>query len=189
MKINKSIAWSLVLLVVVCALYRLIPNRPYGFAPQLAMALFAGVTIKDRKWALILPVLSMFLSDLLFQVLYRNGLSSVPGFYEGQWQNYLLFALMACFGFLVKKINTLNILAASLAVPTVYFMLSNFILWAGWTGTRGYGRPKTWEGLLLCYNDALPFYRGSLEATVVFSAILFGVYFLVRKDSAKTSIA
>lgn len=189
MKPNRSIIISLVLLVIIAALYRIIPDRPMGFAPQMAMALFAGVVVKDKKWALILPVLSLFLSDLLYHVLYLNGLSSISGFYEGQWQNYLLFALLVTIGFLVKKINVINIFLASLAAPTVYFLLSNFVLWAGWAGTRGFGRPKTWEGLMLCFTDGLPFYKTSLYATMVFSAILFGAYFLLKKGAEKSSVA
>ncbi|MHA4810697.1 DUF6580 family putative transport protein [Flavitalea flava] len=190
MKPNRSILFSLVLLVIVAALYRIIPDRPMGFAPQMAMAIFAGAMVKDRKWALILPVLSMFLSDLLYQVLYLNGASSVAGFYEGQWQNYLLFALLVTIGFLIKKkINVVNIFLASLAAPTVYFLLSNFVLWAGWAGTRGYGRPKTWDGLLLCFNDGLPFYKTSIFATLVFSTVLFGAYFLLKRGVPKASVA
>ena len=47
MKINKSIIWSLIVMVVVAALYRVIPGRPFGFEPQLALALFSGAIIKD----------------------------------------------------------------------------------------------------------------------------------------------
>ena len=172
-------------MVIIASIYRVIPGRPYGFAPQWAMAVFAGAVIKDKKWAFIIPVLSMFISDLLYQILYIDGVSSLPGFYEGQWQNYILFGLLPIVGMAIKKVNVTNIFIASLAAPTIYFILSNFILWAG-TGTRGYGRPKTFDGLLLCYNDALPFYRTSLIATAIFSAILFGSYFLIRRNSFKT---
>src|SRR5215471_13570155 len=99
MKLSKAIIWSFVLLVVVAALYRVIPGRPYGFAPQWAMAVFAGAVIKDKKFALIIPVLSMFFSDMFYQILYSNGLSDIPGFYEGQWQNYILFGLLTLIGF------------------------------------------------------------------------------------------
>jgi hypothetical protein len=185
MKLNKTIIWSLVLMVIIASIYRVIPGRPFGFAPQWAMAVFAGAVIKDKKWAFIIPVLSMFISDLLYQLLYINGVSSLPGFYEGQWQNYILFGLLPIVGMAIKKVTLTNVFIASLAAPTVYFILSNFILWAG-TGTRGLGRPKTFNGLLLCYNDALPFYRTSLIATIVFSAILFGSYYLIKRNSLKT---
>jgi hypothetical protein len=181
MKITKSVILALVLLVLVSALYRVIPGRPMGFAPQYAMAIFGGALfIKDKKMAFLLPVLSMFLSDLLYQVLYNAGVAAYPGFYEGQWQNYALFALLTCIGFLVKKVNIVNVAAASVAAPTVYFILSNFVVWAGWQGTRGLNRPKTFAGLMQCYTDALPFYPNSVYATLFFSLVLFGGYYIVK---------
>jgi hypothetical protein len=189
MKLSKSIFWSFALLMIVAALYRVIPGRPYGFAPQWAMAIFAGAVIKDKKFALAIPVLSMFFSDMLYQILYTSGLSDMPGFYQGQWQNYTLFGLMTFIGFMVRRINIPSIISASLIAPTVYFFLSNLILWAGWNGTRGLGRPKTFSGLMQCFTDALPFYRTSLIATLVFSGIFFGTYFLISKNAAKTATA
>jgi hypothetical protein len=180
MKSSHKIIWSFLLLVVIAALYRVIPGRPYGFAPQWAMAVFAGAVIKDKKWAFIIPVLSMFISDLFYQVLYIGGFSSMQGFYEGQWQNYILFTLLVFVGFAVKKLNVLQIAAASLAAPSLYFIFSNFLLWASNGTTRGLDRPKTFNGLMLCYSDGIPFYLTSLLATLVFSAILFGTYAFIR---------
>ncbi len=88
MRITKPVLFSLILLVLVCALYRIIPGRPMGFAPQIAMAIFGGaVFINNKKWAFALPLLSMFISDVLYEVFYTAGISSMPGFYQGQWQN------------------------------------------------------------------------------------------------------
>jgi len=182
MKLDRNLTWSLILLVIIAAVYRVIPGRPFGFAPQWAIAIFAGAVIKDKKLALAIPVLSMFFSDMFFQILYSSGLSSTQGFYEGQWQNYVLFGLLTLIGFAIRKINVLNIFIASLAAPTVYFILSNFILWAGWSGTRGYGRPKTFSGLIACYTDGLPFYRTSIFATIIFSIVLFGAYYLFGRN-------
>ena len=137
----------------------------------------------------VLPILPLFLSDIIYQILYMNGLSSIQGFYDGQWQNYLLFAMLAVFGMMMKKINVQNVFVASLAAPTVYFILSNLVLWAGWSGTRGLGRPKTWSGLMQCYTDALPFYRTSLIATLVFSGVLFGTYYLISKKQSAIATA
>ena len=182
MKTSKNIAWSFLLLVIIAALYRIIPGRPYGFAPQWAMAVFAGAVVRDRKWAFIIPVLSMFISDLFYQVLYLQGLSSLPGFYEGQWENYVLFSLMVFVGIAIRKINVIQIAAASFAAPTLYFLISNFLIWASNGTTRGLDRPKTFNGLILCYSDAVPFYRMSILATFIFSAILFGTYYFIRSQ-------
>jgi hypothetical protein len=181
---SKNIIWSFLLLVIVAALYRIIPGRPFGFAPQWAMAVFAGAVIKDKKWAFIMPVLSMFVSDLLYQVLYLGGISNMPGFYEGQWQNYLLFTLLVLVGLAIKKLNVLQIGAASVIAPTLYFLVSNFLVWASNGAIRGLDRPKTFNGLLLCYTDGIPFYKMSILATLVFSAILFGSYILARNYRA-----
>ena len=100
MKINKNVLVSLGLFVLVASIYRILPNRAPGFAPQIAMALFGGAFfMKNKKWAFILPLFSMFLSDALYQVLYINHLSPFEGFYEGQWINYILIASTAVFGF------------------------------------------------------------------------------------------
>jgi hypothetical protein len=180
MRTSNKIILSFLFLVLIAALYRIIPNRPYGFAPQWAMAIFAGAIIKDKKWAFIIPVLSMFISDLLYEVLYIGGMSKMQGFYEGQWQNYILFALLVFIGFAIKKLNIIQITLASLAAPTLYFLVSNFLVWASNGTVRGLDRPKTFDGLILCYSDGLPFYKWSLLGTLVFSAILFGCYIFAR---------
>ncbi|MEO6000839.1 MAG: DUF6580 family putative transport protein [Chitinophagaceae bacterium] len=180
---NKSIIWSLVLLIIVAAFYRIIPNRPYGFAPHLAMALFAGTIIKDKKWAFALPLFSIFLSDLLYEVLYMNGLTEIRGFYDGQITNYILFTGITCIGFLMKRVTGIRVLGFAFFTATVFFLASNFMVWIN---GAGFIRPKTWSGLLQCYTDALPFYRGSLIATVTFSIILFGGYYFLYKSTFQT---
>ena len=79
------------------------PEPAMGFCPHIAMALFGGAMIRDKKWAFALPIFSMFVSDVLFEVLYRNQLVDYGGFYEGQITNYILFAAITLIGFLIKK--------------------------------------------------------------------------------------
>lgn len=160
------------------------PGRPYGFAPQIAMAIFGGAIIKDKKFAFLLPLLAMFVSDGLYQLLYINGVGIIPGFYEGQALNYLLFAGLTVFGFFIKNFNVKNIAIASISAPTVYFLISNFLVWASASPLAGLQRPKTFSGLMMCYGDGLPFYPWSLASTFVFSAILFGSYYFMTKNSA-----
>jgi hypothetical protein len=185
MNSSKNIFWSFIILVIVAALYRIIPGRPFGFAPQWAMAIYAGAVIKDKKWAFVMPVLSMFVSDMLYQALYMGKLSDMPGFYEGQWQNYLLFTLLVFVGMVIKNLKLFQIVIASVAAPTLYFLVSNFLVWASNGATRGLNRPKNLNGLLLCYTDGIPFYKMSILATLVFSAILFGSFILVRNYQTK----
>lgn len=183
MKISKQLIVSFVLLIVIAALYRVMPGRPYGFAPQIAMAIFGGAIIQEKKFAFLLPLLSMFVSDALFQLLYVNGLSIMPGFYAGQLINYLLFGGLTIFGFLIKGFNIKKIALAAVSAPTAYFIISNFLVWASPSPLAGLGRPKNLSGLWLTITDGLPFYPWSVASTVLFSAILFGSYYFFFEKS------
>lgn len=177
MKLNRSTIVIFVVMVVLAALYRLVPERPLGFAPQIAMALFGGAVIKDRKFAFALPLLSMFISDLLYELAYTQGWLSMQGFYEGQFTNYVLFAGLTLIGFLLRDLKVFKIVAATIVGPTLFFLVSNFFVWLEGAGLN---RPKTWDGLVMCYTDAVPFYEGSLVSTVFFSVVLFGGYFFIN---------
>ncbi len=185
MKITKQLLGSFILLIIIASLYRIMPGRPYGFAPMIAMAIFGGAIIKDKKIAFLLPLLAMFISDVFYQLLFINGVGSIPGFYEGQFVNYLLFGGLTVFGFFIKHFNVKRIALASISAPTVYFLISNFLVWLSASPLSGLQRPKTFDGLLMCYADGLPFYPWSVASTFIFSAILFGTYYFMSKPSSE----
>jgi hypothetical protein len=185
MKFSRTLLVNVVLLVLVASLYRIMPGRPWGFAPQIAMALFAGAVIKDRKYAFALPLLSMFVSDLLYQLLYMAGATEIPGFYSGQFLNYLMLTSLTVIGFYMQGKNIRQIAGGFLAGPTAFFLMSNF---AVWIGGGGYHRPKTFEGLMMCFADGLPFYGMSILATVFFGSILFGAHYFLNKGVTAKAI-
>lgn len=185
MKISKQLLFSFLILIVIASLYRIMPGRPYGFAPMIAMAIFGGAIIKDKKFAFLLPLLAMFVSDGLYQLLYMNGVGNIPGFYEGQLTNYLLFGGLTVFGFFIKNFNVKRIAIASISAPTVYFLISNFLVWASTSPLAGLQRPKTFNGLMMCYADGLPFYPWSVASTFIFSAIFFGSYYFMTKQAGE----
>lgn len=177
MKLNKQIVLALVITVAVSALFRLIPGRPYGFAPQIAIALFAGSLFSNNKqFAFLLPIVSMFLSDLLYQVLYIYHLTDIQGFYAGQFENYILIAATAVFGFSLQNNQLSKYIVSFLAAPTAYFVLSNSMVWA--VG-GGYHHPFTATGYLQTMIDGLPFYQYSVAGTLIFGAIIFGAFRLM----------
>jgi hypothetical protein len=180
MKLSTNIIISFILLIVIASLYRIMPGRPFGFAPQWAMMIFGGAVIKDKKLAFLVPILSLFISDALYEVLYRSGVGNIPGFYSGQITNYILFAAMTIFGFMITRINVLQIFGASVAAPTAFFILSNFMVWIE---GGGYGHPKTFSGLMATYADGVPFYGWSIVSSIVFCALLFGGYLLLRRST------
>jgi len=68
---------------------------------------------------------------------------------------------------------------AALAGPTAFLLVANFGVWIGSHGSHMY--PATWDGLIACYFAALPFYRNSLVAGVVYTAALFGANQIHRR--------
>lgn len=179
MKLNKSTIIYLLVLIAAASVYRAFDNRMWGFAPQIAMALFGGMAIRNKAWAFALPLFSLFISDVIYEILYTKGLTSIRGFYDGQLVNYLIMASVTLVGFLFKKVNIKNIVLGSLIAPIYFFLASNLMVWLG-VGVDLY--PLTWDGLVACFTAALPFFKGSVLSTFFFSAIFFGVYYFVNRS-------
>ena len=161
-------------MIATSALYRVLPGRPYGFAPQIAIALFGGsLFASKRKYAFLLPILSMFISDILYQVLYTYHLSPMQGFYQGQFLNYILIAGTAVFGFGLQINKLSKYIIGFLAAPTVYFIVSNSLVWAQ---GGGYHHALNFTGFIQTMVDGLPFYPYSVAGTLVFGGVLFGSF-------------
>jgi hypothetical protein len=100
----------------------------------------------------------------------------------------MLFAVITLFGMLMKKINFKNVLGFTISSSVIFFLLSNFGVWIG---QGGYVRPRTFDGLLQCYGDALVFHRdwglikgfygNPIICDLFFSLILFGAYYLINR--------
>jgi hypothetical protein len=177
MKINRQIILALVIMIATSALYRVMPGRPLGFAPQIAIALFSGSLFASKKqYSFLLPLFSMLVSDLMYQFLYNNGLSSIQGFYSGQIENYLLIAATTVFGYNLQSAKPSKFIISFLSAPTAYFLVSNFLVWAQ---GGGYHHPINASGLMQTMADGLPFYPYSLVSTLIFGAVLFGSFRLL----------
>lgn len=193
MKNSKTVIIVLCLLVFASAVFRIIPH-PWGFTPLFSMAVFGGAMFSnDKKMAFVLPLVSLFVGDVIMQLLYTSHLTIMPGFYQGQWKTYVLFALITTIGFLVNRKTILSevvsVFCASLAAPTAFFFLSNFMVWAGPDGLRGLNHPRTLDGLILTIQDGLPFYPNNLYSTLLFSVFLFGGYHLVQYTTSGHKLA
>jgi len=186
---NRSVALVFALLIAICTLYRIVPYemRPEWLgAPQLAMAIFAGSIIKDRKLAFLLPLGSMLISDVIMQLLHSVDPSIYVGFYKGQFINYVLILSTTVIGFFIHERKAGQILAGAIAAPVVYFLLSNFQVWIGGGGLV---RAKNLAGLMQTYVDGLPFLKTSMVGTILFSGIFFGVQSVVTASAAAKSKA
>jgi hypothetical protein len=162
-------------LIVLAALTRLLPHPP-NFAPITAMAVFGAIRFGSWRAAVVVPLLALLLSDLVREVLYRYGLAEQWGLYQGMWVVYGTTALIALMCRLAHNTQSpIRIAAATLAGSCLFFVVTNFAVWAG-----GSGYPATAEGLTACYVAALPFFRNSLLGDFTYSAVLFGAWALAE---------
>ena len=145
MKIKFDKIQKLVLLIIIFGVIcRLIPHPP-NFSPVTTIALFSGLNFTDKKIAFLVPILILFLSDLI------TGISLINLFvYSG-------FLAVVFLGTRVRSIKFSNILLSSF----IFFLISNFGVWV-------IGYPKNIEGLLLCYSMAIPFFGYSIAGDLFF---------------------
>lgn len=163
-----------IILVFIGALSRLIPH-PANFTAIAAVALFGAVKMKDKKQAILIPIAAMLLSDAVFEIMYRIGVSNFPGFHSGMWYVYGAFLLVSLVGLWIRNSFSIQRLAlGTLVASLLFFVVTNFGVWlSGWYG-------YTAEGLSACYIAAIPFYRNQVLGDVFFTAFLFGVDYIVK---------
>ena len=162
--------------VLLAAVSRLLPHPP-NVAPITAMALFGAATLTDKRVAFLTPLLALFVSDLCIETLHRMGLMTTWGIYSGMWVTYTAFLLITGMGFLLRQHRSLStIAAATFAGSVIFFLVSNFGVWACWNLY-----PHTLEGLLTCYTAAIPFFRNTLLGDAVYSTVLFGGFAVAER--------
>ncbi len=154
-------------MVVLAILSRLI-DHPANFSPIMAIALFGAAFFQDIKFALLVPVSAMFVSD------------AIIGFHPAMPAVYLAFGIAFILGYLVlrKKVNIGNVILTSLAGSVIFFIITNLYVWA-------FDPFKMYEfsfaGLLNCFELALPFFRNMVAGDIVYAGVLFGAWVAAEK--------
>jgi hypothetical protein len=165
-------------MILLAALSRLIPH-PANFAPVGGMALFGAAWFSKRYWSFIIPIVSMWISDLVLNnVVYGQYFDGFVWFYGGSLFTYGAFALIVLFGmFTLKKVRIPNLIVSALGASVIFFLVSNFGVWLS-TGMY----PHTAAGLGACYVAGIPFFTNTLAGDLVYTAVLFGAFeFSVRR--------
>jgi hypothetical protein len=174
-----------VLLVLMAAATRLLPH-PHNFTPIGAIGLFGAAYFTQRHWAILIPFLSLFLSDLfLNNVVYREYYDGFQ-FITSPWI-YVAFFLTTALGWLMlrhRSIRPERVALTALGASFLFFGITNFEVWA--TSTM---YPHTSGGLLACYVAGLPFLKNAIFGDLFFSAVLFGVYEFMYRRSADPTMA
>jgi hypothetical protein len=151
---------------------------PYivNVAPVAAMALFGGALFRDVRLAFVVPLAVMLISDTLLQVCYWQGWTLSQGFHAGMPIVYLAFVLVIALGRLVGEwLNPLSVVAGSLAGSVLFFVVTNFGVWA--SGVEA-SYPMNLSGLVACFTAALPYFRNTVLGDLAFNTLLFGSYAL-----------
>lgn len=160
---------TIVSLIILGISTRLIPHLP-NFTAVGAVALFAGAMFKDGFKAFFIPLLILFISDLIINnVLYAAYFDSFQWFTPGFGYIYAGFAITTLIGRLnIKDYKVLPIFGGVLASTLVFFLLTNF---GSWTSNVLY--PKNFTGLMEAYTAGLPFLLNQLASTALYTTVLF----------------
>ncbi len=144
---------------IALAASRFIPHPP-NFTSLLALSFYVPAIFGARFIPAL--VVSFIITDLFI------GVHSVTLF---TWGSVILIGLGS--RFFAKTI--LNRIFGSLLGASLFFIITNFGVWT--MGSYTY----TFEGLLLSYTLAIPFFTYSLISTFIFSGIIEGIYKLNLK--------
>jgi hypothetical protein len=164
MTMNKIRFTSLTAMILAVVAARWLPHVP-NFTPVTALALFGGASFGDKRLAFIVPLLGLFLSDL------------VLGFYSITPLVYVSFALVVGLGLWLRhRKNLPRITFAAIVGALLFFVVTNFGVWA-LDGLY----PRTLAGLGECYLAAVPFFCNTLASSLLYSTLLFGGWALAEK--------
>jgi hypothetical protein len=170
-----------VILILLAAISRVV-MYPHNFSPMIGMAIFGGAIIKDKRLAFALPLLSMFISDVMFEVF-----NVAPGFWGlSQFIGYGIFGLITGIAFNLKKITVLNVVGYSLMSSVIFFVLSNLSFFLI-DNPVYHTYTQDVNGFFQCFYQALPY--SNFIADLVYSGLLFGIYSLVQNYAFKKAVA
>jgi hypothetical protein len=150
-------------MIAAAAFTRLIPHLP-NFTAVGAMALFGGAYFSNKKLAFAIPLIAMFLTDLIL------------GFHNTIIAVYIAFALMVVIGMtMIKKKKAGNIILAAVTATVMFFIITNFAFWL-----TGIMYPMTGAGLVECYAAAIPFFGYNMAGNLFYAGVMFGLFELAK---------
>lgn len=162
--------WTLAGMIILAVLSRVLPH-PDNFSPIAAVALFGAAYFAEKRWAYIVPMLAMIISD------------AIIGFHALSGVVYGCFALMVALAVpqFNKGVNPLRWTGFALAGSLLFFLITNFAVWA-FDPYQMY--PRTWAGFVTCYTLALPFLKNSIMGDLFYTTVLFGSFELLQRGVA-----
>lgn len=179
-RMNKRFL-TIVTLIFAAALLRLLPHA-YNFSSIGALALFGGAYLNRKHLAYLVPVAALLFSDFFL------------GFYGLEMLvTYGAFALTVFIGtHLRNSARWYRVGAASLVSSFSFYLITNQIFF--YPANHGALYPRTFTGMMESYVAGWPFFQNTLASDLVFSALMFGGFYLLtinipslQKESVKAS--
>ena len=160
-------------LILILVFARLIPHPP-NFTPIIAAAIVSGYFFKNINLSLLTLLIAMLISDLFI------------GFYENMIFVYISLLLITfVFHKISNKINFKNLFIYGLAGSLIFFLVSNFGVWAlGSLGVNDLPYEKSLTGLIECYILAIPFFGNTFLSTIIFA---YPAIFFYKSLATRTS--
>ena len=152
-------------LILILALAKLIPHPP-NFTPIIAVAIMSGYFFRNIYLSFAILLISMLLADVFI------------GFYNNMLFVYLSLFLIAFIFFKIsKKINFKNLFVYGFIGSLIFFIISNFGVWAlGSPGVYDVAYEKNLNGLVECYILAIPFFGNTFLSTLIFAYPAIFIY-------------
>ena len=167
-------------LILLASFSRIIPHYP-NFTSIIAISLFVGKYFENRNLAFFLSVFILWFSDIIINNFiidyYKTFTFFYPGFYWQYFSILLISLIGRCF---LKKLSVLKLLGISISSCLVFFLISNFGVFIS---SSIY--PKDFNGLLICYIAAIPFFYGTLVSSIIYTFSLFGIYEFIFRYKLK----
>ena len=160
-------------LILILALSRLIPHPP-NFTPIITVAILSGYFFKNIYLSFATLLITMLLADVFI------------GFYENIFFVYLSLLLIAFIFYKIsEKINFKNLFIYGFIGSLIFFIVSNFGVWAlGSPGVHDIAYEKNLNGLVECYILAIPFFGNTFLSTVIFAYPAIFIYKLLPTGSS-----
>ena len=170
-KIMKKAQILTLILIVAAILSRFVPH-PFNFTAIGASALLAGYAFRGKFMAFLIPLIALWLSDLVFNnVVYSSSYDGFVLFTNGAIWIYGSFALIVLMGSGLKKVTVPSVGLRAIMSATIFFLITNA---AAWFANPVYTQDLA--GLISSYLMGIPFFLNDILGTIVYSLLLFGIY-------------
>ncbi len=168
----------LFVLVLIAAISRIIPH-PLNFTPLAAIGMFGAAYFTNKKYAYIVPLVAMLLSDVILNnTLYASMHSGFTVFYKDWYWVYatVLFITLVSTK-IFAKVNFTRVIGGALLSALIFFVVTNF---SSWLHNDMY--TKDIKGITNCYLAAIPFFKGTLLGNLFYSVVLFGMFEFITRQ-------